>query len=142
MNALDPITGADFQRLAGIRLGEATTLRGSGQYEGAYYLTGYAVECALKACICARQQPGHFPPKEKVARDLYSHNLSTLLDLAGLKTAMDTAADATLKAYWNVAKDWSEQSRYNLPERQNAEQLYAAVADPRHGVLQWLRNYW
>ena len=42
---------ADFQRLADVRIDEAGVLLAAGRWSGAYYLAGYAVECALKACI-------------------------------------------------------------------------------------------
>ncbi len=51
-------------------------------------------------------------------------------------------ADAMIKGYWAVAKDWSEESRYALPSSTDAQQLYTAIADTTHGVLPWLRNYW
>ena len=41
----------DFQRLASLRRREAKNLLNSGLYDGAYYLSGYAVECGLKACL-------------------------------------------------------------------------------------------
>ena len=41
----------DLQELTRIRAVEAGTLLDQGMYDGAYYLSGYAVECALKACI-------------------------------------------------------------------------------------------
>jgi HEPN domain-containing protein len=37
---------ADFQKLAELRIREAKVLLDSKHYEGAYYLAGYAVECA------------------------------------------------------------------------------------------------
>lgn len=41
----------DLQELSRVRLKEATALLKLGLFDGAYYLAGYAVECALKACI-------------------------------------------------------------------------------------------
>ena len=41
----------ELQALSGIRLREARALARLGMNDGAYYLAGYAVECALKACI-------------------------------------------------------------------------------------------
>ena len=41
----------DLQELSKVRLKEATALLKLGLFDGAYYLAGYAVECALKACI-------------------------------------------------------------------------------------------
>ena len=42
---------ADFQALAERRLREARVLLAANEPDGAYYLGGYAVECALKTCI-------------------------------------------------------------------------------------------
>jgi HEPN domain-containing protein len=144
MRGLDPITRAEFRQLSETRLTEAATLLGNGHYAGAYYLAGYAVECALKACICKQRQQDQFPPKVSVVARMYSHDLSGLLDLAGLGAATDIAGntDATLNTFWTIAKDWSEESRYAFPSQAEAEQLYTAVADPVHGVLMWLRQYW
>jgi hypothetical protein len=44
---------ATFQQLAELRLAEARALHAEGLYSGAYYLAGYAIECALKAKIAA-----------------------------------------------------------------------------------------
>jgi HEPN domain-containing protein len=41
----------DFQEIAELRLKESKALLATGFAEGAYYLAGYAVECALKSCI-------------------------------------------------------------------------------------------
>ncbi len=142
MKALDPITRFDFQRLSEIRRGEATALLAARRFEGVYYLIGYAVECALKACICRRHLPDHFPPRPEVVQTMYSHDLSKLLALAGLDKVLDASVDATLIASWAITKDWKEQSRYNFPGQTEAEQLYTAVLDPTHGVLPWLHQHW
>ncbi len=39
----------DLQDLSKVRLKEATALLKAGLFGGAYYLAGYAVECALKS---------------------------------------------------------------------------------------------
>ena len=46
-----PLTRSDFQQLADVRAAEAAALLAAGRWDGAYYLAGYAVECALKACV-------------------------------------------------------------------------------------------
>jgi len=43
------LTRIDFQTLADKRLREAITLFDAAHYDGAIYISGYAVECALKA---------------------------------------------------------------------------------------------
>jgi len=64
----------DFQRLARMRLGEARVLIRHRNFEGAYYLTGLAVECAVKACIAKNKKRHDFPPDQTTLRDIYTHN--------------------------------------------------------------------
>jgi len=47
--------------------------------DGAYYLAGYAVECALKACIAKKTQRHEFPDKRRVDAS-HTHNLIQLLN--------------------------------------------------------------
>ena len=133
----------DFQRLSKIRLREAKTLLDRRGYDGAYYLAGYAVECALKACIAKKTKRYEFPDKKVVER-IYSHEFTKLLEAAGLKDEhrkqMD--ADRQFEVTWNVVKDWSEQSRYRTTERTQARDLYYAIAGRKHGVLRWLKKHW
>lgn len=51
----------DLKDLAAIRVREASLLLKNKQYSGAYYLAGYAVECALKACISKETRRYDFP---------------------------------------------------------------------------------
>jgi hypothetical protein len=46
----------DFQGLAAVRLKEARVLLEARCWEGADYLGGYVVECALKACIAKQTE--------------------------------------------------------------------------------------
>jgi HEPN domain-containing protein len=48
------MTRRDFQALSATRLREARALLKTGNPEGAYYLAGYAIECALKACVAKK----------------------------------------------------------------------------------------
>jgi hypothetical protein len=57
------VNRTDFQELADVRIGEAEVLVAQGKWDGAYYLAGYAVECALKACIAKLTNLHDFPPK-------------------------------------------------------------------------------
>jgi hypothetical protein len=66
-----------FQQLSKVRLKEARALLKMGLSDGAYYLAGYAVEFALKACIAKETQRYEFPDKKKTERS-YSHVLKDL----------------------------------------------------------------
>ncbi|HLF84399.1 MAG TPA: HEPN domain-containing protein [Blastocatellia bacterium] len=54
----------DLKLLAVTRLREAKVLLANGEYSGAYYLAGYVVECALKACIAKRTKRHDFPDRK------------------------------------------------------------------------------
>ena len=56
----------DLQQLADVRIAEAHALLTLAvpMSDGAYYLAGYAVECALKACIAKTVNQHDFPDKE------------------------------------------------------------------------------
>jgi len=134
----------DLRRLSRLRIHEARILLRAGGFQGAYYLAGYAVESALKACI-AQQFQRHDIPDRKLVNDVYTHDMDKLLDLAGLRPTLrqDAAAHPALQTNWNVVKDWKETARYNTGiTAQEAQDLYSACTARRYGVLPWLRNRW
>jgi hypothetical protein len=57
-------------------------------WDGAYYLAGFAVECALKACI-AKQTLRHEFPDKKRAVESSSDELLPLVRLAGVLASFD-----------------------------------------------------
>jgi hypothetical protein len=111
---------------------------------GAYYLAGYAVECALKACIARKTKAGDWPPKPEDVRKMYSHSLNELLalaDLAGLRD-QEVKNNPAFAGYWGTVKEWSEQKRYEESTQLQAETLIVAITDKRDGVLPWIQQYW
>jgi hypothetical protein len=54
----------EFQSLAAERLDDAGALLKAGRYGCAYYISGYAIECALKARIAKKTKQDELPPKE------------------------------------------------------------------------------
>jgi hypothetical protein len=138
------VSRADFQQLAEIRIQEAKVLLDAGKWDGAYYLGGYAVECALKACIAKRTSEYDFPPKVKFVQDCYTHDAETLLKAADLVSQRDTAAaaDPAFDANWDVVSDWTGASRYDRDPEAEARKLYDAITDAAHGVLPWIRSHW
>ena len=133
----------DLQELSQIRIKEAKALLDKGLYDGAYYLCGYAVECALKACIAKNVNQYDFPDK-KVVIDSYTHDLVRLIKTAELDIELDRkiASNSKFVANWKIAKDWSEDSRYKRNTKVNALDLYKAVAERKNGILSWIRKYW
>lgn len=135
---------SDLEKLADIRIAEARALLESKKYQGAYYLAGYSLECALKACIANQVQQHDFPDK-KLAEQSYKHKLTNLLGTAGLKQKLieREKEDPDFKLNWAVAKDWGVESRYECAiEGTKANDLINAVTDKKSGILEWLKTYW
>lgn len=132
----------DFQQLAELRLKEANALLAAGFPEGAFYLAGYAVECALKACIAKRTSEHDFPEKESIK--YYSHDLEILLGFAKLKDDFYQAlrANPAMNANWIIAKNWAETSRYQMKTTADAAGLLKAIEDQTGGLLPWVQKRW
>jgi HEPN domain-containing protein len=133
----------DFQQLSELRLREARALLDANLPDGAYYLAGYAVECALKACIARRTREHDFPDK-KMVNDSHTHDLAKLLQLAELKVDLDLEMQGSpeMQASWNAIQDWSETSRYENKSVQEATELLQAIEVQPGGLLQWIRLRW
>jgi hypothetical protein len=84
---------ATFEQLAALRLAEARLLLANGLPSGAYYLTGYAIECVLKARIAAQFRANEIPDRRLVER-VHVHDLSKLLSLAGLEDELEAEMNA------------------------------------------------
>jgi hypothetical protein len=133
----------ELRELSKLRLKEAKALLDLQLFDGAYYLAGYAVECALKACIAKTTRRHEFPEKDKVNRS-YSHNLRELVRVAGLEDdlAARVKADQKFERFWDTVEVWSEQSRYRRYSARSAEELLTAVANEQNGVIAWIAPHW
>jgi hypothetical protein len=135
---------SDLQALARMRLKEAKKLLDSGHFGGAYYITGLAVECAIKASIAKQTKRYQFPDKDH-ARECFEHDPERLIKAAGLHPllASKCQSDARFDANWTVVKDWNVSSRYDPSIKEyQARAIYSAVASSRYGVMRWLRQLW
>jgi HEPN domain-containing protein len=133
---------SDFQRLAKVRLREAKLLLAAKAPDGAYYLAGYAVEFALKACIAKSTKRHDFPDKHR-ANDSYTHNAKKLVVVAALESALDDAVRQSEFGWrWRLVAQWSENSRYSSHSSQEAHDLIEAIENRKHGILQWLKKHY
>jgi HEPN domain-containing protein len=132
-----------LQSLSNLRVREAQILLRSRQYSGAYYLAGYAVECALKACIAKQFRRYDFPDK-RVVTDSYTHDLKKLAVTAQLDEAYRQRAiqDELFRANWELSTLWSEESRYRTTDRATCTVFLDAIMEEQHGVLPWLTQLW
>jgi len=133
-----------LQVLTRLRLKEARVLLNAGQYPGSYYLAGYAVECALKACIARKTRRYDFPNKG-IANKAWSHRLEELVKLAELWPDLeaDMKTNKTLEENWATVKDWSESERYNADiSLALARDYYSACTARNNGIISWIKRKW
>ena len=139
----------ELQTLALSRLEDAKSLLANGRWTAAYYLAGYTVECGLKSCLLKHIGDTGFIFKDRdklteVGKKYWTHDLESLVNMAGLKVALGTAqgANPVLAAYWLTTKNWTETCRYEAKGEVQARQLIEAIDDTENGVLQWLQQHW
>jgi hypothetical protein len=133
----------DLQALANIRIREAKALYRAGEFSGAYYLIGYAVECGLKSCIAKNFKKHDFPDKKGV-NDAHTHNLKTLSLLANLEgpRLLLVQADPIFGKNWDLTIRWSEEGRYKVFDQRTCKEIMDAIMERHHGVMPWVRQHW
>src|SRR2546421_11980166 len=87
-----------LQNLAKERLKDAKALLGRKRWSGAYYLSGYAIECGLKACLLRHlgESGAVFGDQNYVKKlnECWTHDLVKLVSLAGLEADFGAARGA------------------------------------------------
>jgi len=134
----------DLQKMAEERVADAAALIDAGRFQAAYYLCGYAIECALKACISKKTREFDFPDR-KLVNDSYVHNLTKLLKVADIDALLqeEEGRNRFFAKNWGIVKDWTEASRYDASiTPAQASVFFFAVTDETNGVLSWLKRQW
>lgn len=126
------------------RINESELLINNGFLDGGFYLSGYAIEFALKAVICKRLSVEMFDKndvKGDISKPFCIHNPKILVVFAGLRKKLeeDKASDNELSKAWNKVSEWSEERRYepNCQET-TAKEFLKAVKTFR----KWVEPYW
>jgi len=128
-----------------MRVEDAKALLEKGRWACAYYVAGYAVECALKSCVLRYvSESGIIFEDPKFLGGCRTHDLADLVKLANLQAAFGSArgANPNLELRWGITSDWTEESRYQTKTQPEAEQLYEAITNDPDGVQQWIRTVW
>ncbi len=138
---------AELRQLTEARVLDARVLLEGGRWEFAYYTAGYAIECALKACLLTRMIHTGWvftgKPSKKV-EECQTHNLPVLIDIAGLTDELDRKlkVDTEFRSHWGVVESWTVVSRYQARSEAEARRLFSAISDTEHGVLRWIQSFW
>ena len=139
----------ELQEMARQRIKDAEALLVGSRWEFAYYVAGYAVECALKSCILSRMVRTAWVFEEKwEAKACLTHEFGKLIVLAGLRDELNDALKASSAAggefanNWTTAEKWKVTSRYESKTEAEARGLLAAITSDPHGVFKWLQIFW
>ncbi len=146
---VDAVNRKQWQNVAKERLKDAKALLGRKRWAAAYYISGYVIECALKACLLRHlgESDAVFGDEKYLRRlsECWTHDLVKLVGLAGLEADFGAArgANSVLEGYWGVAKDWKETARYveSRPEAE-ARAMFEAVSHNPDGVFKWMQSRW
>jgi len=133
--------------LAAVRLREAEVLFDAALYDGSYYLCGYVVELALKACVCRHLGVDEYPEGEPNLKGLFrTHDFRSLELIAGLRSSIAAKRQASFAfdANWTLATSWKPEDRYllNFKKQNEAHDMLEALRSTPEGVLTWLSQQW
>lgn len=133
----------DLHAFAQAKLNDAILLLEHERWSNSYYLAGYSVELALKACIAAQISADTIPDKS-ILTGVLSHEFGKLIGLAGLRgnLKMEEDANSEFAANWAITLEWGPDSRYQSITAMSAQTLVQAISDEKNGVLRWIKQYW
>jgi hypothetical protein len=138
----------ELQALSDERVRDAQALLNARQWSAAYYLVGYAVECALKSCVLHHiEKTGELFSEREYLKQLskcWTHDLTALIQLARLEKDLGQAqaVNPALGRNWATVQNWNETARYARLTEIDARGLVDAITHDPDGVLSWIRNYW
>jgi hypothetical protein len=105
------ISTKELRDISQARLRDAEVLLQAKRFDGAFYLSGYAVELALKARICRTLKWPDFPATQQEFKGLQSvktHDLEVLLKFSGVEARIKTKH----LQEWSPVVDWNPEKRY------------------------------
>lgn len=135
----------ELRQLANDRIEDARILLANARWTAAYYLVGYAVETALKACILKFvEETGVIFTDKRFAEKCWTHRIGDLVTQANLEPlrGRDIGANPVLGGFWGVVELWSEISRYEQKTEADARNLFEAVTNEPDGVFRWIQQHW
>jgi hypothetical protein len=139
------VNQAELRQMAEERILDADALIKGNRWAYAYYVSGYAIECALKSCILAQMiHTGGVFEDKKFAEWCWTHDFGKLVELAGLKDELNwtLATNPVFDSHWGIVTQWKETTRYESKPETEAKALFAAITHEPDGVLRWIRKYW
>lgn len=122
---------SDLRKISKARLRDAEVLLQGRRYDGAVYLSGYAVEVALKARICKTLRWAGFPETGKefeAFKSFKTHDLGVLLTLSGIEAKVKSQ----LFGDWSYVENWRPENRYNRVRTSKSNDARTMIASVRN----------
>lgn len=136
---------SEWRELAKEHLSDLKALRAAERWSAIYHIAGVAVECGLKAII-ARTFKLHCWPEKNLEQKIYQHTAKRLEEqlpnFAKTDLQNEQRRDPEFWIHWQLMLSWDVDTRYKSYSQAEADGIYVAVTQPRHGVARWLRRHW
>ena len=140
-------TGEDLKKITNARLKAVKSLKESGDYDTAYYIIGYALECALKSVICKTLNFDNYPDMDgmgKKVETFKTHSFDLLLALSGMEKDFTLNAPAERAYNWSqFTKAWVIDSRYQpigIRTKEEIERMIKMLEENENGILYWIEE--
>jgi HEPN domain-containing protein len=120
-----------LQSLSEDRLEDAKALYKEGRYDGAFYISGYALELVLKKRISQTLGWSGYPNTKKEFENLGSfkvHNIEMLLHLSGVEGRIKSQ----FWKEWSMVIAWDPEIRYSS-KKQNAQDVETMLKNVESG---------
>lgn len=147
---------ATLRLIAKTRIKSSKILLGAGDWDGAAYMMGYALECALKAAACKTLRIEDYPVshKDKKVPELFmTHSFERLLLLSGLSDIFNVQGDVPAFNNWstftiNYPGEWTT-IRYRDPaaspfDEQTTKKLIECLCEDENSIIKTIskRKRW
>lgn len=148
---------SELKKIARARLRSAALLMRGKDWDGAAYMLGYVLECALKSAACKALRLEEYPERtrnDKANAFFMTHNFDQLLIVSGMSDIFHLQNEPQAFENWseftqNFQGDKWPAMRYDITHQAKFDekrviQLYGNLAAKPHGILQLMtaRRRW
>lgn len=126
------LTRKELLEIIQARIDDADALHATGRFDGAIYLSGYAVELALKRRICMTLRWPGFPSTRGEFtnfQSLKTHSLDVLLSLSGYEKRIKK--NPITFAAWSDVGSWDPEARYKPVGRATAADAQKVISSAK-----------
>lgn len=144
-------SGRDLKLITSKRLKTTQILLKAKDWEGAAYMMGYVLECALKAACCKSLHLNNYPDvhgnksSERITKFFYTHEFDALLVISGLNDlfSFGTKGFSSWSGFTQEYPGGWTEMRYTVNTNwteTKVKLLYSYLADEKNGILSIIKG--